>query len=117
MKVHELITEEDVLDELAQVMKLRATASKVSQENAEACYRFLKRENYRWSLETTKDGIRFLHIAMASFKKGWRNSPGRMERSTVRAKLKEFGYKTAPFRGNAVKQEPNPYGGPHIFFW
>jgi hypothetical protein len=115
MKVIDLL-ESDPLADLERIMKLRATASKVSQENAEKAIKLLASRGYRWSFEQVGD-VSFIHISMASFAKDWRNMPGKTERAKIRTELKHLGYVTAPFRGNAIKQEANPYGGPHVYFW
>lgn len=115
MKVTELF-ESDPLADLEKVMQFRATASKVSQENAEKAMKYLASNGYRWTHETVGDAS-FLHITSSSFKKSWQNMPGKSERAKIRAQLSDFGYVTAPFRGNALKQEPNKWGGPHVYFW
>jgi hypothetical protein len=99
-------------------MTLRSTKAHVSQEKAVACLKWLAGEGYRWSLEETSDGIRFLHIAKVTLKKqSWRNKPGVTERRMIHNKLNSLGYTCGAFRGNALNQQPGTSYGPHVYFW
>jgi hypothetical protein len=117
MKVMELF-EEDVLGDLEKIMQLRATKAHISQEKAVECYKWLTSQGYRWTLEETSDGIRFLHIVQTTLKKqAWRNRPGMSERRLIHDRLNSSGFSAAPFRSAALKQQPGNSYGPHVFFW
>lgn len=117
MNVAELLEEIDPLENLEKIMQLRATASKLSQENAEAAFKFLDSSTYRWKFETFSNGASAFHIIGSSFNKNWSNMPGKTERINLRKQLQKFGFQTAPFRNSASAQKPNPWGGPHVYFW
>lgn len=132
MKVAQLL-ETDDLEEVTQLMQLRATSSKLSQAQAEAALKWLNEKGYhaKWSngdgtAKNPGPGRPYLRIIGASWNnRGWRSGVGAVERGAAMRALREFGYKASGSEQD-VKNDKDDYSVPmrqrngnlpHVYFW
>lgn len=127
MKVADLLVEADELEELTALMQLRATGSKLSQEQAEKAFAWLKEKGYRfkWSSGrgTAKNpgpGHPYLNIIASTWKHpGWRSGGGAIERGRALGELNRLGFQATNTRYHIGRTATAPIkvNLPHVYFW